>query len=238
MNQLKINTSPSLYCRHTKCAADRGNVLINTKKSNKIYCTSSSSTQIFNGISKAEHTTSTTSCKIIRPHISGKWLNAAHNGHPLAKESKSGTPKYESLLMTQWQISGKTRANNVIHYLDFLSFNSTWDHNDVAEDMMFQWKAQKSDIKYEYNLINALVSWTHYFEPNNLRSVKRERKLITNGGIKTTTEMRSSLFWGVTQYILVDTDISGQSIRVICKGHSVQDGSDCPETSVATIYST
>jgi hypothetical protein len=90
MNHLKINTSPSSCCRHTKCAADRGSVLINTEKSNKIYCTASSSTQISNGISKMEHATSTASCKILRPHISGKRLNAGHDGHPLAKESKPG----------------------------------------------------------------------------------------------------------------------------------------------------
>jgi len=70
INHLKINTSPSLCCRHTKCAVDRGRVLTNTKKSNKIYCTASSSTQISKDISKMDHTISTASSKILLPHIS------------------------------------------------------------------------------------------------------------------------------------------------------------------------
>jgi len=61
INHLKINTSHSLCCRHTKCAVDTGKVLINTKKSNKIYCTASSLTQISNDISKMDHTISTAS---------------------------------------------------------------------------------------------------------------------------------------------------------------------------------
>ena len=132
---------------------------------------------------------------------------------------------------------GKTWANNVIHDLDFL-FNPIWDQNGVVEDMMFQRNTNRSDIKYEYNLINSLVSWRHYFEPNSLRRVKWERKLFTNGGIRTTIEMRSSHFWGVTQCILVDTDNSGQSIRVICKGHSVQDRSDWLSRNVGSYQST
>jgi hypothetical protein len=62
--------------------------------------------------------------------------------------------------------------------------------------------------------------------------------MIMNGGIKTTIEMRSSLFWGVTQCILVDTDISGRSIRVVFKGHAVQDGSDWLSFNVGSYQST
>jgi len=62
--------------------------------------------------------------------------------------------------------------------------------------------------------------------------------MITNGGIKMTIDMRSSLFWGVTQRILIDTDISGQSLRVIFKGHAVQDGSDWLSRNVGSYQST
>jgi hypothetical protein len=103
----KINTSPYLCCRNTKCAADRRSVLTYTKKSNKIYCTALSLTQIYNDISKVPHTAYTASCEILRPHISGKRLNAGHEGHPRAKESKPGTPQFESVLMASWEISAK-----------------------------------------------------------------------------------------------------------------------------------
>ena len=72
MNHLQTNTSPSLCCRHMKCAADRRSVFIYTKKLNKVYCTTSSSTQISNNISKVDNTTSTAYFKILRPHISEK----------------------------------------------------------------------------------------------------------------------------------------------------------------------
>jgi len=62
--------------------------------------------------------------------------------------------------------------------------------------------------------------------------------MITNGGIKTTIEMRSSLLRGVRQRILIDTDISGQSIRVVFKGHAVQDGSDWLSRNVGNYQST
>ena len=59
--------------------------------------------------------------------------------------------------------------------------------------------------------------------------------MITNGGIKTTIEMRSSLSWGVTRRILIDTDISGQSIVSSSRGMQSKMGAiRCPETSVVT----
>jgi hypothetical protein len=62
--------------------------------------------------------------------------------------------------------------------------------------------------------------------------------VITNGGIKTTIEMRSSFFWGVTQRTLVDTDISGQSTPFFFKGYTVQDGSDWLSRNFGSYQST
>jgi len=51
---------------------------------------------------------------------------------------------------------GKTQANNVIHDLDFLLFNSNWDQNGAAEDMMFQRKTTGSTLNMNTTYLISL----------------------------------------------------------------------------------